>query len=79
MGTELYIGTYLHFNIPSTNNQKRGRRVRMDKCSTAHQIPLPQAEDLSDGTSCDDEYTITLRNPHTGQTVEEVTEEFPKP
>lgn len=66
--------------IPNKNSQKRERRVRKDKCSTAYQIPAPQAVDLSDSTCSDDEFTITPRNPHTGQTVEEaVTEELAKP
>ena len=66
--------------IPNKTSQKRERRVRKDKCSTAYQIPVPQAVDLSDGTCSDDEFTITPRNPYTGQTVEEaVTEELAKP
>ena len=36
----------LPINIPSKTGQKRERRVRKDKCNTARQIPLPQAEDL---------------------------------
>ena len=70
----------LPMKIPNKTNQKRERRVRKDKCSTAYQIPVPQAVDVSDGTCSDDEFTITLRNPYTGQTVEEaVTDELAKP
>ena len=70
----------LPMKIPNKNSQKKERRVRKDKCGTAYQIPAPQAVDLSDGTCNDDEFTITSRNPHTGQNVEEaVTEEFAEP
>ena len=70
----------LPMKIPNKNSQKRERRVRKDKCGTAYQIPAPQAVDLSDSTCSDDEFTITSRNPHTGQNVEEaVTEELAKP
>ena len=57
----------LLINIPNETSQKRERRVRKDKRSTASQIPVPQAEDLADGTCSNDEYTIIPRNPHTPQ------------
>ena len=40
----------LPINIPNETGQKRERRFRKDKRSTASQIPKPQAEDLADGT-----------------------------
>ena len=55
----------LPMQIPNKTSQKRERRVRKDKCSTAHQIPVPQAVDLSDGTCSNDEFTITPRKPRT--------------
>ena len=55
----------LPMKIPNKTSQKRERRVRKDKCSTAYQIPVPQAVDLSDGTCSNDEFTITPRNPRT--------------
>ena len=70
----------LPINIPYETSQKRERKVRKDKRSTACQIAVPQVEDLADGTCSNDESTITPRNPHTGQTVEDaVTEELAKP
>ena len=70
----------LPINIPNETSQKRERRVRKDKRSTASQIPVPQAEDLADDTCSNDEYTIAPRNPYTGQTLKEaVTEELVKP
>ena len=70
----------LPINIPNETGQKRERRFRKDERSTASQIPIPQAEDVADGTCSNDEYTIIPRNPHTRQTVEEaVTEELVKP
>ena len=69
VGTEPYTGTcYCHGKIfpwKSQTSQKRERRVRKDKCSTAYQIPVPQAVDLSYGTCSNDEFTITPRNPRT--------------
>ena len=70
----------LPINIPNETGQKRERRFRKDERSTASQIPIPQAEEVADGTCSNDEYTIIPGNPHTRQTVEEaVTEELVKP
>ena len=50
-----------------------------NKCSNVQQIPTPQAKELSDGSSSEDESAIILTNPHTGETLQEVvTEEHPK-
>ena len=44
-----------------------------------NRIPTPQVNEPSDGSSSEDESTIILTNPHTGQTLEEVVaEEHPK-
>ena len=61
----------LLINIPNETGQKRERQFRKDKRTTASQIPIPQAEDLADGTCSNDECTIIPRNPHTRQTIEE--------
>ena len=45
----------LPMNIPNKTSQKREIRVRKDKCSTAYQIPVPQAVDVSDET-CNNVY-----------------------
>ena len=67
---------YLPIEIPSKPNRKTTRRVRKHQGSTAEQTPLPQAEELSDGTSSEDECTFTLVTPPNGQTApEDVTEE----
>ncbi|PFX20363.1 hypothetical protein AWC38_SpisGene15194 [Stylophora pistillata] len=59
--------------------QRRERRIGNYKRNTACQIPVPQAEDLEDGTCSNDEYTITPGNPYHGRTVEgAVTEELAK-
>lgn len=71
---------YLPVDIPSKTNRKRERRVQKDKSRNVQQIPTTMVEDLSDGTSSEDECMIPLKNPHTGQTLEEViTEEIPTP
>ncbi|XP_022809302.1 uncharacterized protein LOC111346273 [Stylophora pistillata] len=69
----------LPINIPNEVSQRREGRIEKDKRSTAYQIPVPQAEELEDGTCSNDEYTITPGNPYTGQFIEEaVTEELAK-
>ena len=79
-GNLLFPCNNLLINIPNETSQKRERKVRKDKRSTASQIPVQQAEDLADDTCSNDEYTIAPRNPHTGQTLKEaVTEELAKP
>ena len=70
----------LPLDIPNKNHRKKGRRGRKHQDSTVQQIPLPQVDDLSDGTSSEDECTITPMTPCTGQTGQEiVTEELTKP
>ncbi|PFX13251.1 hypothetical protein AWC38_SpisGene22686, partial [Stylophora pistillata] len=69
----------LPINIPNGFSQRREGRTEKDKRSTACQIPVPQAEELEDGTCSNDEYTITPGNPYTGQFIDEaVTEELAK-
>ena len=49
---------YLPLDIPSKTNSKRARRGCKHQDSTAQHIPLPQVEDLSDGTSSEGECTL---------------------
>ena len=71
---------YLPIDIPNKSRQKRAGRVQKDKCTNVQQIATPQVQELSDGSSSDDESAIILTNPHTGQTLEEVImQEHPKP
>ena len=71
---------YLPIDIPNKSRLKRAGRVQKDKCTNVQQIATPQVQELSDGSSSDDESAIILTNPHTGQTLEEVImQEHPKP
>ena len=70
----------LPVDIPSKKIRKRERRTQKDECRKVQQIPAPPVDDLLDGTSSDDEYTITSMNPHYAHACEEVvTEELSSP
>ena len=67
----------LPVDIPSKKIRKRERRAQKDECCKVPRIPASPVDDFLDGTSSDDEYTIT---PHYAHACEEVvTEEFSKP
>ena len=67
----------LPVDIPSKKIHKRERRAQKDECRKVPRIPAPPVDDFLDGTSSDDEYTITPHYAHAREEV--VTEEFPKP
>ena len=72
--------SHLPIEIPSPISCKRESKAQKNKRDNVQQTPTPLVETISDGTSSEDEYTITPMNLQTGQTLQEVvTEEPPKP